>query len=82
VTDPAAVLIVDNTSNSNYFALSPHGFTWLWDEASLRAMQSVGLLTGDGLANAVVLPWETCQHYIEMAWTGGNRVPDGYVRAR
>lgn len=81
MTDPAAVLIVDNTvGGGNYFALSPHGLTWLWDEASLRAMQNVGLLTGNGLDGAIVLPWETCQHYIEMAWTGGTRVPDGYHR--
>lgn len=80
MTDPAAVLVVDDTLDSNYFSLSPHGFTWLWDEASLRAMQEVGLLTGDGLTGAKVLPWQTCQHYIEMAWTGGGRVPNGYHR--
>ncbi|HEY6416328.1 MAG TPA: hypothetical protein VIX41_08825 [Acidimicrobiales bacterium] len=80
MTDPAAVLVVDNTVNANYFALSPHGLTWLWDVNSLAYMQQVGLLTGDGLDGAQVLPWETIQHYIEMAWTGGDRVPTGYTR--
>ena len=73
-----ATLIVDDTVDSNYFALSPHGFTWLWDEASLRAMQNDGTLTGDGLGDAVVLPWQTCQHYMEMSGTG-NRWPAGYT---
>lgn len=80
--DPAAVLVVDDTTTPgpNYFALSPHGFTWLWDETALRAMQDAGLLTGTGLNGAQVLPWQTCQHYIDMSWTGGQRVPTGYTR--
>lgn len=82
MTDPAAVLIVDNTTTPgpNYFALSPHGLTWLWDENTLRAMQDAGLLTGDGLDGAVSVAWETVQHYIDTAWTGGQRVPTGYTR--
>ena len=81
MSDPVAVLVVDNTvGGGNFFALSPHGFTWLWDESALQAMQDAGLLTGSGLYGAVVLSWETCQHYIEMCWTGDQRVPNGYYR--
>lgn len=80
MTAPAAVLIVDDTVPGNYFALSPHGLTWLWDEDTLRALQRADLLTGDGLEGAEVVPWQTVQHYIEMAWTGDERVPTGYHR--
>ena len=77
--DMPAALIVDNTvGGGNYFALSPNAFTWLWDETSLRAMQDAGTLTGRGLEGAVVLPWETCQHYMEMSGTG-DRWPAGYT---
>lgn len=84
IEGPAAVLIVDNTTDPgpNYFAHSPHGLTWLWDEHTLRYLQRAGLLTGDGLNGAEPVAWETVQHYIENAWTGGDRVPTGYVRTR